>query len=162
MVTNSSVERQNEADQEFIREALIEAGKAARIGEVPIGAIVVFEDKIIARAYNLKETTCDPTAHAEMLALRMAAQFKKGWRLSGATLYSTLEPCPMCAEAILQARVSRVVFGAYDQVSGALGSAFNLYIKRIYPIPEVVGGIMEQECAEVLREIFAKRRERNA
>ena len=134
--------------------------------DVPVGALIVQSQGdrqvFISSGTNKKQKELDASAHAEIVALRLAGQALDSWRLQDTTLYTTLEPCPMCAEAILQARVSRVVFGAYDQVSCALGSAFNLYIKRIYPIPEVVGGIMEQECAEVLREIFAKRRERNA
>lgn len=134
--------------------------------DVPVGALIVQSQGdrqvFISSGTNKKQKELDASAHAEIVALRLAGQALDSWRLQDTTLYTTLEPCPMCAEAILQARVSRVVFGAYDQVSGALGSAFNLYTKRIYPIPEVVGGIMEQECAEVLREIFAKRRERNA
>ena len=134
--------------------------------DVPVGALIVQSQGdrqvFISSGTNKKQKELDASAHAEIVPLRLAGQALDSWRLQDTTLYTTLEPCPMCAEAILQARVSRVVFGAYDQVSGALGSAFNLYIKRIYPIPEVVGGIMEQECAEVLREIFAKRRERNA
>ena len=134
--------------------------------DVPVGALIIQSQGdrqvFISSGTNKKQKELDASAHAEIVALRLAGQALDSWRLQDTTLYTTLEPCPMCAEAILQARVSRVVFGAYDQVSGALGSAFNLYTKRIYPIPEVVGGIMEQECAEVLREIFAKRRERNA
>ncbi|KAF1856843.1 hypothetical protein Lal_00044617 [Lupinus albus] len=134
--------------------------------DVPVGALILQSQGdrqvFISSGTNKKQKELDASAHAEIVALRLAGQALDSWRLQDTTLYTTLEPCPMCAEAILQARVSRVVFGAYDQVSGALGSAFNLYTKRIYPIPEVVGGIMEQECAEVLREIFAKRRERNA
>lgn len=155
-------------DQYWMSQALDLARGAITLDpdDVPVGALIVQlqgdRQVFISSGTNKKQKELDASAHAEIVALRLAGQALDTWRLQDTTLYTTLEPCPMCAEAILQARVSRVVFGAYDQVSGALGSAFNLYTKRIYPIPEVVGGIMEQECAEVLREIFAKRREKNA
>lgn len=155
-------------DQYWMSQALDLARGAITLDpdDVPVGALIVQSQGdrqvFISSGTNKKQKELDASAHAEIVALRLAGQALDSWRLQDTTLYTTLEPCPMCAEAILQARVSRVVFGAYDQVSGALGSAFNLYTKRIYPIPEVVGGIMEQECAEVLREIFAKRREKNA
>lgn len=155
-------------DRYWMSQALDLAREAINLDpdDVPVGALIVQSQGdrqvFISSGTNKKQKELDASAHAEIVALRLAGQVLDSWRLQDTTLYTTLEPCPMCAEAILQARVSRVVFGAYDQVSGALGSAFNLYTKRIYPIPEVVGGIMEQECAEVLREIFAKRRERNA
>ncbi len=98
-------------------------------------------------------------AHAEIQVIREAARKLGSWRLDGLTIYTTLEPCPMCAEAILQSRISRVVFGAYDQISGALGSAFNLYGgKRLYPIPEVTCGVLEEECAQALKEFFRERK----
>lgn len=155
-------------DQYWMRQALDLAREAIALDpdDVPVGALIVQtqgdRQVFIASGTNKKQKELDASAHAEIVAMRLAGQALDSWRLQGTTLYTTLEPCPMCAEAILQARVSRIVFGAYDQVSGALGSAFNLYTRRIYPIPEVVGGIMEQECAEVLREVFAKRREKNA
>ena len=128
--------------------------------DVPVGCILVRDDHLLAATHNRREQTHDPTAHAEILALREAARNQKDWRLSGTTLYTTLEPCPMCAEAILQARVSRVVFGAYDSKSGALGSVFNLYCDgRIYPLPEVVGGIMEGPCQNVLVDFFRSKPE---
>jgi tRNA(adenine34) deaminase len=130
--------------------------EALQSGEdVPVGCVLVRDDKILSSAHNLREKTKDPTAHAEIVAIRAATKKLDNWRLEGVTLYTTLEPCPMCAEAILQSRVARVVFGAYDPKSGALGSAFNLYCKgRIYPLPEVIGGIMENQCQTVLKEFF--------
>ncbi len=161
MTKDSSVEF-NEADQEFIREALIEADKAARIGEVPIGAIIVLEGKIIARAHNLKETTGDPTAHAEILALRAAAQLRQGWRLSGATLYTTLEPCPMCAGAMVMARIGRVVYGAGDPKAGSAGTLMNIVQdERLNHKVEITSGVLATECGNILKEFFRKRRNGN-
>lgn len=123
--------------------------------DVPVGCLIVRNGRIIGQGCNQRETTNDPTAHAEIIALRAAAQHLNSWRLQDCSLYTTLEPCPMCAEAVIQARVARLVFGAYDPRSGAAGSAFNLFVKgRIYPLPEVVGGIMEQPCQELLTEFF--------
>jgi tRNA(adenine34) deaminase len=164
MTKNSSnfCVEQNEADQEFIREALAEAGEAARIGEVPIGAIIVYEGKIIARAHNLKETTGDPTAHAEILALRTAAQFKQGWRLSGATLYTTLEPCPMCAGAMIMARIGRLVFGAKDPKAGSAGTLMNIVQdERLNHKVEITAGVLATECGNILKEFFRERRNDN-
>lgn len=131
--------------------------KAAK--DIPVGAVIVENGKLVCTGQNRKELLNDVTAHAEIVALRQAASIKGTWRLTGTVLYTTLEPCPMCAEAIIQSRVSKVVFGAYDPLSGALGSAFNLYTgKRIYPIPEVLGGILESECSELLKQFFIKGR----
>ncbi|MGH9549166.1 MAG: nucleoside deaminase [Terriglobales bacterium] len=141
------------ADQRFIGEALAEARKVRH--DLPIGCVVVLNGEIIGRGRNMREETNDPAAHAEIVALRDAAKQVGNWRLSGCTLYTTLEPCPMCAEALLQARVSRLVFGAYDLKSGAAGSAFNLFTTgRIYPIPEIIGGICESECEQLLVQFF--------
>jgi tRNA(adenine34) deaminase len=160
-------------DQKWMRLALQEALLGgANLGssdlsdivtsDVPIGAVIVSGSELLAKSKNRKEELKDPTAHAEILVIREAARKLGSWRLDGLVLYTTLEPCPMCAEAILQSRVSKVVFGAYDQLSGALGSAFNLYGgKRIYPIPEVLGGILEEECAQLLKEFFRERTQPN-
>ncbi len=158
MTKTFSVE-QNEADQEFMSEALAEAGKAARIGEVPIGAVIVYEEKIIARAHNLKETTGDPTAHAEILALRTAAQLRQGWRLSGATLYTTLEPCPMCAGAMVMARIGRLVYGAKDPKAGSAGTLMNIVQdERFNHKVEITSGVLATECGNILKEFFRERR----
>lgn len=123
--------------------------------DVPVGSVLVRDNVLLARGHNQKEQTQDPTDHAEIIVLRRASVRLKSWRLEGTTLYTTLEPCPMCAEAIIQARVSRLVYGAYDPRSGALGSAFNLFVDgRPYPIPEVVGGIAEEECKSLLIDFF--------
>lgn len=133
--------------------ALEEARKVTE--DIPVGSIVVIGGEPIARAHNEREQSADPTAHAELLALRRAASQLKTWRLNGCVLYTTLEPCPMCAEAIIQARIERLVFGAYDNISGAAGSVFNLFSSgRIYPIPEVIGGVEEEACRELLVEFF--------
>ncbi len=124
--------------------------------DVPVGCIIAGSDhEVIARAHNERERTNDPTAHAEILALREAARHLKSWRLSGCILVTTLEPCAMCAEAIIQARVAIVVFGAYDARSGACGSAFNLFLPgRSYPLPEIIGGIEEERCEQLLESFF--------
>jgi tRNA(adenine34) deaminase len=156
---SSAAEKQKEVDQGFIREALWEAGEAARIGEVPIGALIVYEGRIIARAHNLKETTGDPTAHAEILALRDAAQLKEAWRLNGATLYTTLEPCPMCAGAMVLARIGRLVYGASDPKAGSAGTLMNIVQDpRLNHQVEITTGVLAEECGNILKEFFKKRR----
>ncbi len=152
-------ENEREEDQIFIREALIEAGKAALIGEIPIGAVVVFDGEIIARAYNLRETTGDPTAHAEILALRSAAQLRKSWRLNGATLYTTLEPCPMCAGAMVLARIKRLVYGAIDPKAGAAGTLMNIVQdQRLNHQIEINSGVLALDCGNIIKEFFKERR----
>ncbi|CAN5141390.1 tRNA adenosine(34) deaminase TadA [soil metagenome] len=129
--------------------------------DVPVGCVIVVDSEIISAGHNERESTGDPTAHAEIVAIRAAAKKLGTWRLAGATLYTTLEPCPMCAEAIIQSRLSKVIFGAYDNVSGALGSKFNLFCAgRIYPIPEVLGGVEEASCRKILVDYFANRTHR--
>jgi tRNA(adenine34) deaminase len=151
--------KQYQIDRGFIGEALLEASKATEIGEVPIGAIIVYEGQIIARAHNLKETTGDPTAHAEMLALRSAAQLKQAWRLNGATLYTTLEPCPMCAGAMVLARIGRLVYGAKDPKAGAAGTLMNIVQDdRLNHKVEITAGILALECGNILKEFFRERR----
>ncbi len=141
------------SEHDYIREAIAEARLV--IQDVPVGAIVVKDGEIIGRGHNLREVSGDPTAHAEIMAIRAAASQLGSWRLSDCVIYSTLEPCPMCAEAIIQSRIAKLVFGAYDLRSGAAGSAFNLFCQgRIYPIPEIIGGILEQDCQQLLLEFF--------
>ena len=117
---------------------------------------------LVAAGHNEREAAGDPTGHAEVLVLRRGASLLGTWRLNGTTLYSTLEPCAMCAEAAIQARVDRIVFGAYDPINGACGSAFNLFAqtRRGYPVPEVVGGILEERCRDLLLSYFKKERRR--
>lgn len=143
--------------QNWMSQALAEAKQCDQ--DVPVGAALVRDGKLICLTRNRKEELNDPTAHAEILAIRQGALLSGSWRLSGTTLYTTLEPCPMCAEAIMQARVSTLVFGAYDPLSGAVGSAFNLYApKRIYPVPEVLGGILGESCSQILKDFFQTRK----
>lgn len=140
----------------YMQKALQEACLAGE--DVPVGAIVVHEGNVIGIGKNERERHLDPAGHAEIVAMRQAAQTLKNWRLTGCTLYVTLEPCAMCAEALIQARISKIVFGAYDPRSGACGSAFNLFVPgRLYPIPEVIGGIMEGECKQILTDFFRGR-----
>lgn len=123
--------------------------------DVPVGAVIVKDGQIIATGVNERERNLDPTGHAEIVAMRKAAQHLGSWRLTDCEIYVTLEPCPMCAEALIQARIAKIVFGAYDPRSGACGSAFNLFIAgRPYPIPEIVGGIMEDQCKQLLKDFF--------
>jgi tRNA(adenine34) deaminase len=147
-------------DEYFMRLALREAERAREHGDVPIGALVVRDDgEVIAAAHNERELLKDPTAHAEILALREAARALGSWRVLGATLYVTLEPCAMCAGAIVLARVPRVRFGASDPKAGAEGSVLDvLGESRLNHRPEVQGGLLGQECGELLSKFFASRR----
>ena len=147
-------------EEAFMAVALEEARAAAAAGEVPVGACVVLGDKVIARGRNRREETHDPLAHAEVEALRAAARALGGWNLSAATLYVTLEPCPMCTGALMQARVGRVVFGAYDGRAGCCGTLYHLPADPRFPMTtEVTGGLCREACAALLREFFARRRE---
>lgn len=146
--------------ESLMRLALEEAEAAFREGEVPVGAVVAKDGRPVARAHNLREQTGDPTAHAELLAIREAARVLGARRLTGCTLYVTLEPCPMCAGAILNARVSRVYFGARDREMGACGGVMNLFMEDFPHPPALVGGVLEEECAQVLREFFRGLREK--
>lgn len=146
------------SDEKYMLLALEEAKKAAEIGEVPIGAVIVRRGEVIASAHNGRETTFDATAHAETSAIRNACQKLNGWHLTDCTLYVTLEPCPMCAGAIINSRIEKVVFGAYDNREGSFGSLINLASYPYSSRPEIVGGVMEKECKEVLSEFFKKLR----
>jgi len=154
----------DDADLDFQRQALREAETAAALGEVPIGAVVVRDGEVVGRGHNRRETDGDPLAHAEILALRQAAQATAGWRLLGCTLYATLEPCAMCAGALVAARVGRLVFGAYDPKGGFCGTLGDLVRDpRLNHRLEVVGGVLEEECSALLRGFFAEvRRKRPA
>ncbi len=146
-------------DLELMEHALTEARAAGEHGDVPIGAVVVVNGEIVARAHNERELRGDPTAHAEMLALRAAAEATGSSRLDGATLVTTLEPCPMCAGAALLARVDRVVFGAEDPKAGATGSLYNLGADpRLNHEYQVTGRVLADQCAELLSGFFANRR----
>ena len=143
-----------EIDEKFMREALAEARAAAAVGEVPIGAVVVRAGEIVARAHNRRELDQDPSAHAEFAALCAAAQALGRWRLSDCTVYVTLEPCPMCAGAIVNARIPRVYYGARDEAMGACGGVLNLFMERFPFRPALVGGILKDECRAVLADFF--------
>ena len=146
-------------DETYMKEALDEAKKAMEKGEIPVGAVVVLGGEVIGRGHNLREATGDPTAHAEMLALREAARAIGHWRLIGCTLYVTLEPCPMCAGAVINARVDRVCFGAFDPKAGCCGTLYDLTGERKFNHhPDVAGGVLNDECAALLKEFFSKRR----
>ncbi len=139
--------------------ALDEARQALAEGEVPVGAVLTWDDEVLARAHNLREQTGDPTAHAEILALRAAARLTGDWRLSECTLYVTLEPCAMCAGAILNARLARVVFGAYDAQRGCCASVYRLTEDPAFNafVPSV-GGVLERECTAVMDEFLRAHR----
>jgi tRNA(adenine34) deaminase len=143
-----------------MRAALAEAEAAVATGDVPVGAVVLDEaGGIVARGRNRREALGDPTAHAELDAIRAAARGRGGWRLDGMTLVVTLEPCTMCAGAITNARLSRLVFGAADPRAGAVGSLWDVVRdQRLTPVPEVIGGVLADECLAVIRRFFAERR----
>jgi len=146
-------------NQIMMRKALQLAQKAYEQEEVPIGALIVLEDKIIARAFNQKEKLQDPTAHAEILAIQEACGYLNSWHLDNATIYVTLEPCPMCAYAIIQARIKNLVFGAYDAKAGAAGSVINLFQKNLFNHNvKVISGILEEECSFILKKFFQNKR----
>ncbi|SFF24657.1 tRNA(adenine34) deaminase [Paenibacillus algorifonticola] len=149
-------------DEFWMQQAIEEARKAEQIGEVPIGAIVVKDHQIIGRGYNLRETQHDPTAHAEMVAIRDACKELDAWRLLDCTLYVTLEPCPMCAGAIVQSRVKRVVYGTGDPKAGCAGTLMNLLQEpRFNHETELTSGVLQQECATMLTQFFRKLRRKN-
>ena len=150
---------QAELDRQFMQQALDQAKLAAMAGEVPVGAVLVRDGKIISRGFNQPISNSDPSAHAEMMALRAAAHIESNYRLPGTTLYVTLEPCIMCAGAMLHARVERVVFGATEPKTGAAGSVLNVFSeKQINHQTQVEGGIMGEECGQILRDFFKGRR----
>jgi tRNA(adenine34) deaminase len=147
------------ADERFMRWALTEACAAAEHGDTPVGAVVVRDGEVIATGHNERELRGDPTAHAETIALRAAAQAVGNWRVLDATLYVTLEPCAMCAGAIVLARVPRVVFGASDPKAGAAGSVLNILAQpELNHRPLVRSGLLADECGALLRAFFAARR----
>jgi len=149
-------------DERWMRQALTQAKRAADQEEVPVGAVVVLDDRIVGEGYNRPLGTHDPTAHAEMAALRDAASRLENYRLGGTTLYVTLEPCLMCAGAIIQARVERVVFGAFDEKAGAVGSTANLLQSPLANHQcQVTSGVLGNECAGLLERFFAKLRADN-
>jgi tRNA(adenine34) deaminase len=148
-------------DETFMAEALAEARRAEAEGEVPIGAVVVVDGRVAGRGRNARERLRDPTAHAEVLALQEASRALGRWRLTGATVYATLEPCPMCAGALVNARVERLVYGVADPKAGAVDTLFDLVRDaRLNHRLRVTSGVLGPECGELLRAFFQKRRER--
>lgn len=145
------------SDTDSMLRALGEAKCALEEGEIPVGCVIVKDGAIIGSAHNMREQTKDPTAHAEILALRASAQRLHDWRLDGCTLYVTLEPCPMCAAAIALARIKRVVFGAYDFDNGAVGSNGNMLTRPIFGYaPEIVSGVLRTDAEAILQEFFVR------
>lgn len=146
-------------DPDFMRLAILEAEKAGAMGEVPVGAVIVKDNQVLAKGHNQPISGHDPTAHAEIMALRQAAQVLGNYRLPDCDLYVTLEPCAMCIGAMIHARIRRVVFGAHDPKTGAAGSVINLFEeKTLNHHASVTGGVMEADCARLLKDFFAKRR----
>lgn len=145
--------------EHYMQQALAEAQSAQAIDEVPVGAVIEREGRVLAAAHNERERLRDPTAHAEMIALTQAAAAVGSWRLDDCTLYVTLEPCPMCAGAILQARLKRLVYGADDPKAGAVRSLYQLlHDPRLNHQVEVIGGVLADECGQLLTDFFARKR----
>lgn len=144
-------------DEKYMYEALLEAEKARNEDEVPVGAVIVRNGEIIARAYNTREKDKNALYHAEIKAIDEACKLLHGWRLVGCTLYVTLEPCPMCAGAIINSRIERVVYGAPDNKAGAFGTMINL---NDYPLfkPEITSGVLKDQCSQILSDFFKKKR----
>ncbi|MBK8902804.1 MAG: tRNA adenosine(34) deaminase TadA [Anaerolineaceae bacterium] len=160
-VTNPD-EIQQRQDEQWMRLALDQAAKAAELGEVPVGAVAVLDGRIVGQGYNRKESDQDPTAHAEMIALKEAAVAVQNWRLLGVTLYCTLEPCPMCAGAMIQARLPRLVYGAKDVRFGAHGSIVNVLDEtRFNHRVNITSGVLEAEAADLLQQFFQMLRNGN-
>ena len=150
-----------EKDEKFMKIALKEANKSFQLDEVPVGVVIVKDDKIIARGHNLREIKQDPTGHAEIIAIKKASKKLKSWRLIDCTMYVTLEPCSMCAGAIMWSRIKRVVYGAKDIKGGAIGSSFNLFEQKgINHKPEVTSGVLEDEASTLLKDFFKLKRQK--
>lgn len=148
-----------EKDLEYMLEALKEANKAFELDEAPIGAVIVYKDRVIGRGYNRRNTDKNPLAHAEIIAINEASQYIEDWRLEECTIYITLEPCPMCSGAIVQARIPRVVYGAKSPKAGFAGSVFNiLQMDTLNHRCEVVQGILEEETSGLLKKYFKSMR----
>lgn len=156
----SNFEMTQSEDEKWMRHALAEAQLALNKKEVPIGAVVVYEDKIIGRGHNQVERLNDPTAHAEIIAIGAASTYLNSWRLSGASLYVTIEPCAMCAGAIVLSRIDRLIFGAKDSKAGACGSLYNIVQDiRLNHQVQVIPYILEKECSQILESFFEKIRQ---
>ncbi|MBR2216078.1 MAG: tRNA adenosine(34) deaminase TadA [Selenomonadaceae bacterium] len=150
-----------EDDTHYMKMALMEARRAYALAEVPIGAIIIDEEgELVATGYNRREIDNDATAHAEMIAIKSACEKLNRWRLTGLTLYVTIEPCPMCAGAIIMSRLSRVVYGGYDVKAGAVDSLFNvLSHPGLNHQPDVTAGVLAEECADLMKKFFRERRQ---
>lgn len=152
-----------EKDKNYMKIAIEQAKIAEENGDVPIGAVIVHKDQIIAKAYNQREQLKDPTAHAEIIALTQAASFLENWHLNGCTMYVTLEPCPMCAGALVLARIDRLVYGCDDPKTGAVKSLYNIVQdERLNHRLEVFSGVLEKECRELLQNFFQQKRSDNS
>lgn len=149
-----SIPSYQQRDAHWMHQALLEAKKAAALGEIPVGAVIVRDEQVIARAHNRRELDQDAMAHAEVLCIQQACCVLNSWRLSGCTLYVTLEPCPMCSGAIINSRLDRVVYGAKDDKAGCAGSVADLFVMPFNHTPVIRSGILEEECAAVLSEFF--------
>lgn len=149
-----SIPSYQQRDAHWMHQALLEAKKAAALGEIPVGAVIVRDEQVIARAHNRRELDQDAMAHAEVLCIQQACRVLNSWRLSGCTLYVTLEPCPMCSGAIINSRLDRVVYGAKDDKAGCAGSVADLFVMPFNHTPVIRSGILEEECASVLSEFF--------
>ena len=145
-------------DNEYMSLALSLARQAGEKGDVPVGAVIVHGDKVIGQGYNKREEKKNALLHAEICAINEACEYLSSWRLTDSVMYVTLEPCPMCAGAIINSRIGRVVFGAYDEKGGCFGSLDNFADKGFNHKPHIIGGFMEKECAAVLRDFFAEKR----
>lgn len=148
-------------NEEYMKLALNEAKKAYEMKEVPVGAVIVYEDKVIASGFNMREIKNSALAHAEMIAINKACEYLKSWRLTGCNLYVTLEPCPMCAGAIINSRITRVIYGAKDFKAGSLGSVFDIFSFKFNHKPEILSGVLERESASLLQNFFRQVRDGN-
>jgi tRNA(adenine34) deaminase len=152
----------NKSDEQFMQLAVEQAGIAQENGDVPIGAVIVHNGQIIGKAYNQREQLQDPTAHAEIIALTQAAAALESWRLEGCTMYVTLEPCTMCAGALVLARIDRLVYGCDDPKAGAVKSLYNIVTdSRLNHRIEVISGVLAEQCSDLLEQFFQKRRQEN-
>lgn len=149
-------------DEQYMKLAIEQAKVAEENGDVPIGAVIVYQNQIIGKAYNQRQQLQDPTAHAEIIALTQAAAYLESWRLNGCTMYVTLEPCPMCAGALVLARMDRLVYGCDDPKAGAVKSLYNIVTDgRLNHRLEVTSGVLADECSQLLQQFFQNRREQN-
>jgi tRNA(adenine34) deaminase len=152
----------NKEDEKYMKLAVEQAQIAEENGDVPIGTVIVYKNQIIGKAYNQREQLQDPTAHAEIIALTQAAAFLESWRLQGCTMYVTLEPCPMCAGALVLARIDRVVYGCDDPKTGAVKSLYNIVNdERLNHTINVTSGVLAKECSGLLQKFFQRRRIEN-